>query len=127
MKGQDLKSQFTNEFFEEFQYDSEFISIFNAIENGLTPYGAIEHLCKSKKELFNALKRAIENAPIKIIVTPERFEEIKTEAIEDVNVLHCDHPKDKRRNYHDASIVCDKCKCVIEQFGKKIDPPSKLG
>jgi len=34
---------------------------------GLTPYEAIEHLCKSKKELFQSLERAIENAPTKIL------------------------------------------------------------
>lgn len=74
----ELKSQFTEEFFEEFQFDAEFISIFSSIKRGLTPYEAIEHLCKSKKELFQSLERAIENTPTKIIVTTERFEQLKT-------------------------------------------------
>ena len=41
MKGQELKAKFTDEFFEEFQFDSEFRSIFIAMERGLTPYKAI--------------------------------------------------------------------------------------
>lgn len=79
MEAKELKAQFTDEFFEEFQFDAEFRSIFISMENGLTPYEAIEHLCKSKKELFNALKKAVENAPTKIVVTTERFEELKKE------------------------------------------------
>jgi hypothetical protein len=75
----ELKSQFTEEFFEEFQFDAEFRSIFESMTRGLTPYEAIEHLCKSKKELFQSLERAIENAPTKIIVTTERFEQLKDE------------------------------------------------
>jgi hypothetical protein len=65
---EELKSKFTEEFFEEFQYDAEFRSIFESMVIGLTPYEAIEYLCKSKKELFQALKKAIENAPTKIII-----------------------------------------------------------
>ena len=75
----ELKAQFTEEFFEEFQYDAEFRSIFESMTRGLTPYEAIEHLCKSKKELFKSLKRAIENTPQRIIVSPERFEQLKGE------------------------------------------------
>jgi hypothetical protein len=75
----ELKSKFTEEFFEEFQYDAEFRSIFESMVRGLTPYEAIEHLCKSKKELFQTLKKAIENAPTKIIVTTERFNQLKDE------------------------------------------------
>ena len=75
----ELKSQFTEEFFEEFQFDAEFRIIFESMTRGLTPYEAIEHLCKSKKELFQSLERAIENAPTKIIVTTERFEQLKDE------------------------------------------------
>jgi len=72
-----LKSKFTEEFFEEFQYDAEFRSIFESMVRGLTPYKAIEHLCKSKKELLQALKKAIENAPTKIIVTTETLNQLK--------------------------------------------------
>ena len=43
--------KFTEEFFEEFQYDAEFRSIFEAMTRGLTPYEAIEHLCKSKTDI----------------------------------------------------------------------------
>ena len=75
----ELKAQFTEEFFEEFQYDAEFRSIFESMTRGLTPYEAIEHLCKSKKELFKSLERAIENTPQRIIVSPERFEQLKGE------------------------------------------------
>lgn len=76
MKEFELKKQFTEEFFNEFQFDSEFGSIFNAIARGLTPYEAIEYLCKSKKELFKHLERAIENTPRKIIVTTETFNKL---------------------------------------------------
>ena len=80
MNGKELKTKFTQEFFEEFQYDSEFRSIFFAIEQGsLTPYKAIEHLCKSKKYLLHQLEESIKNTPRKIIVANERFEELKKE------------------------------------------------
>lgn len=74
----ELKAQFTEEFFQEFQFDAEFRSIFESMRRGLiTPFEAIEHLCKSKKELLKSLESAIENTPRKIIVTNERFEELK--------------------------------------------------
>ena len=41
-------------------------------------------------------------------------------------VVKCDHPLSWQKHYHDASVVCTKCNCIIEQFGKKIDPPSRL-
>jgi hypothetical protein len=75
----ELKSKFTEEFFNEFQFDAEFRSIFEAMTRGLTPYEVIEHLCKSKKELFQSLQKSVENAPQKIIVTTERFEQLKDE------------------------------------------------
>lgn len=78
----ELKAQFTEEFFKEFQFDAEFRSIFEAMTRGLTPYKVIEHLCKSKKELFQSLERTIENTPRKIIVTTERFEQLKDETKE---------------------------------------------
>lgn len=31
----------------------------------------------------------------------------------------CNHPIDKREDYHDSSIICTKCNEVIEQFGEK--------
>ena len=83
----DLKSQFTEEFFEEFQFDAEFRSIFESMTRGLTPYEAIEHLSKSKKEIFQHLERVIENTPSKIIVTTERFEQLKDEIKKQPNVL----------------------------------------
>lgn len=76
----ELKDKFTSEFFEEFQFDAEFRNIFESISRGLTPYEAIEYLCKSKKEMHQLLKRAIENNPQKIVVTSERFEQLKNES-----------------------------------------------
>ena len=67
----ELKAQFTEEFFEEFQFDAEFRSLFESMARGLTPYEAIEHLCKSKKELFKSLERAIENTPQRIMFNPK--------------------------------------------------------
>lgn len=69
----ELKSKFTNEFFEEFQYDAEFRSIFESMTRGLSAYEAIEYLCRSKKELLQVLKNTIENTPTKIITTTEKF------------------------------------------------------
>ena len=46
------------------------------MERGITPYQAIEHLCKSKKDLLNSLKEALENMPKKLIVTTEALEEL---------------------------------------------------
>ena len=75
MNGLELKSKFTKEFFEEFVYDAEFSNIFEYMQMGLTPYQAIEYLFKSKKELFKQLQKAIENAPKRIILTKEMFEQ----------------------------------------------------
>lgn len=75
----ELKKQFTEEFFEEFQFDAEFRSIFESMTRGLSPFEVIEHLCKTKKELFQSLEKVIENTPRKIIVTNERFEQLKNE------------------------------------------------
>ncbi len=38
----------------------------------------------------------------------------------------CTHPKGFLIDYHDSSILCSKCECIIEQFGKAINPPHKL-
>ena len=38
----------------------------------------------------------------------------------------CEHPLSARSSYHDQSVKCDDCNCVIEQYGKAIDPPSSL-
>ena len=81
MDEEELKGKFTPEFFDEFQYDAEFRKIFLSIERGLSPYQAIEHLCKSQKELLFQLKKAIENAPLRIVVSKERFEKIKNNDI----------------------------------------------
>lgn len=40
--------------------------------------------------------------------------------------VECDHPKDRRDFYHDGCIVCRQCNCIISQYGKEINPPSKL-
>jgi len=74
----ELKSKFTKEFFNEFMYDAEFRTMFEHMLIGLTPYEAIEHLCRSNKQLLKSIKKVIENNPTKIIVTTERFEELKT-------------------------------------------------
>ena len=38
----------------------------------------------------------------------------------------CDHPKYKQVGWHDSSILCEKCDCIIEQYGEKIDPATPL-
>lgn len=67
----ELKAQFTEEFFEEFQFDAEFRTIFESMTRGLTPYEAIEHLCKSKKQLLKSLESVIENTPQRIIISSD--------------------------------------------------------
>lgn len=39
----------------------------------------------------------------------------------------CTHPESERENYHDNSVLCNACNCVIEQNGKALSEPSKLG
>lgn len=73
----ELKEKFSAEFFNEFQYDSEFRSIFTALTQGWSVYQAIEHLCKTKKELIKDLESSIKNTPTKILVTTEELEQIK--------------------------------------------------
>jgi hypothetical protein len=67
MNDQELKEKFSEEFFNEFQFDAEFRGLFICMTDGLSPYEVIEHLCRSKKELIKGCKEAIEKAPIKII------------------------------------------------------------
>ncbi len=38
----------------------------------------------------------------------------------------CEHPKEERIAYHDSSVLCDGCGCIIEQYGEKIDNPAPL-
>ena len=73
----ELKLKSKKEFFEEFMYDAEFRSIFNAMLQGTTSYQVIEYLIKSKKELLESLQKAVENTPTKIILTTEEFNKIK--------------------------------------------------
>jgi hypothetical protein len=44
-----------------------------------------------------------------------------------MNETKCDHPKNERESYHDHSVVCNKCNCVIEQYGESLAEPSYLG
>lgn len=38
----------------------------------------------------------------------------------------CEHPKEKQELYHDGAILCTECGCIISQFGKKFDVPTRL-
>ena len=77
MDGFGLEEKFTDRFFQEFRFDAEFGRLFKYIAKGLTPFEAIEYLCRGKKELSQLLERVIENEPRKIIVTTEEFEQLK--------------------------------------------------
>lgn len=47
--------------------------------------------------------------------------------VKEQNVIEiCEHPQDQVRGYHDSSLLCHKCNCIIEQYGKKIEPPTPL-
>jgi len=39
----------------------------------------------------------------------------------------CTHPESERESYHDNSVLCKACNCVIEQNGKVLSKPSQLG
>ena len=43
------------------------------------------------------------------------------------SIKTCTHPASQRRQYHDCTVVCGACNCVIEQFGKPLDEPCPLG
>jgi len=77
MENGTLESNFTKEFLDDFIInDPEFYSLFKYMQNGMTPYQVIEHLCKSKRVLFKELERQILNNPQKIIVTSEELENL---------------------------------------------------
>ena len=44
----------------------------------------------------------------------------------DEEVPICDHPLSMQTTYHDNSIVCQKCRCIISQFDEPIFPPTPL-
>jgi hypothetical protein len=68
----ELRKQFNEEFFEEFQYDSVFRMLFFSMRDGLTPFEAIEHLCKSNKETCKMLEYLVlHQKPKPIIVKTE--------------------------------------------------------
>ena len=46
--------------------------------------------------------------------------------VEQKEIPSCLHPTDKREGWHDSSILCLECNSIIEQFGKIIEPPTKL-
>jgi hypothetical protein len=48
------------------------------------------------------------------------------ENLKKVLEIQCYHPKEHQEYYHDFSILCTKCNCIIEQNGEKIDPPTSL-
>lgn len=79
MTQSELKEKFTPEFFEEFVSEPYFRQIFYAMMNGATPYQIIEHLCKSQKAINETIENVLANTPRKIVVTTERFEELKEE------------------------------------------------
>lgn len=35
----------------------------------------------------------------------------------------CSHPKESQSQYHDGAIMCNKCGCLISQFGETFDTP----
>lgn len=66
-----LESKFTPQFLEEFRHDAEFNALFKNMQMGMTPFEAIEHLCNSKKELFEHYKKMVHSTPIPLIVKSE--------------------------------------------------------
>lgn len=51
-----------------------------------------------------------------------------TEALDNAykHLVKCDHPQECKSAYHDGTVHCSKCGCLISQFGEKIEPPYKL-
>lgn len=52
--------------------------------------------------------------------------EVKKLNIPVVSLSACEHPTDKRVDYHDGTVLCTECYCIISQYGKEINPPHKL-
>lgn len=52
--------------------------------------------------------------------------EIYNKGKEVVQVVICNHPSENQVDYHDYSVLCTKCNCIIKQFGEEINPPYKL-
>lgn len=73
----ELKSKFTEDFFNEFQFDAEFRTIFDYMVGGMTPYMAIEHLCESKKELFKSFQEVVQSIPARMVVLPVKLKEVE--------------------------------------------------
>lgn len=42
------------------------------------------------------------------------------------SALPCTHPTDKLTDYHDDSVLCRTCNCIVSQHGEKIEPPTPL-
>ena len=40
---------------------------------------------------------------------------------------NCTHPESEREPYHDCTVMCRACNCVIEQYGKRLEKPCPLG
>lgn len=75
-----LKQKFTEEFFEEYQFDPEFRRLFEIMLCGMTPYEVIEHLFISRREVFRIMEEAV-NKPYKVlIVSEERLNELKQDS-----------------------------------------------
>lgn len=93
----------------------------------VTLYG--EHAGYFGEVLDELHKRGVPPKDIKVMTSimnpagnPSTSDQIRIR----LEVVDCDHPLQNRSSYHDSSIKCDKCNCIIEQFGEPIIPPTQL-
>ena len=42
------------------------------------------------------------------------------------SALPCMHPADKLTGWHDESVLCLSCNCIVSQNGENIEPPTPL-
>jgi len=77
MTDEELRKQFSEEFFEEHMYKPLFRSVFLALEQGESTYRLIEQLCVIADNNRESIQKLVENNPMRIIVSTERMEELK--------------------------------------------------
>jgi hypothetical protein len=66
---------------------------------------------------------------LELIEFDKELHELKKLRVADViknEVAVCNHPIEKRIGWRDSSILCDECDCIIEQYGKEINPPTEI-
>lgn len=90
-----------------------------------------ERLKVLRISLYKTLQEVPEEIGVSLIESHEwaieQFRQENNNYGDSSNMSKCKHPKEKLVNYHDKSVLCKGCNSVIEQYGKKIEPPTYQG